>query len=106
DTSRIRHVRAVVDEHEATLIARVITAHDGRPTGQVLFTVMTPTGTQTYVATVRHGVARVTLRGLPPGSYTITGVQYLGDANVLASPVLPANLVFTIRHYHKDGDRD
>jgi hypothetical protein len=99
DTSRVTDVRAVVDEDDVTLSAHVVTTHGGPATGQVAFTVKGPNGTHTYFATVnKQGVASIKVNELPRGTYTITGVQYLGDANVLASPILHANVVFVIKH--------
>jgi hypothetical protein len=103
DTSRIKDVRAVVDEDDVRLIAHVVTTYGGPATGQVAFTVKGPNGTHTYFATVdKQGVASIKVNELPRGTYTITGVQYLGDSNVLPSPIFPANVVFVIRH-HDEG---
>jgi hypothetical protein len=100
DTSRITDVRAVVDEDDVTLTAHVATTYGGPATGQVAFTVKGPNGTHTYFATVnKQGVASIKVNELPRGTYTITGVQYLGDSNVLASPILHANVVFVIKHH-------
>lgn len=91
----LSNVTATPTLQQVVLKVNVISPNGGTPTGQVQFTVNGPTGPKTYLATVVNGVASVTVTGLPLGSYTVTGVQYLGDANFTTAVFAP-NLAFDI----------